>query len=214
MRTLNEVVDFEQGPHERARRLLPWYVTGQADAEECAEIDAHLTACAECRAELESEQALSRRVAGLVIDVERGWIAVRDRIEVSAASSRTAGRQKNFWNGSMAGWLLGGQAAAIAALVFVIMATPQGSTTPQYRALGAAEARSGGNMIAVFQPEAREEELRELMKAVGARLVDGPTSTGGYVLHVPEERLLESTEMMRADPRIVLAEPLESGGPT
>src|SRR4051812_33093068 len=45
-------------------RLLPWHVTGQLTADEAARVEAHVQACAECRAELEQQRELRAVLRG------------------------------------------------------------------------------------------------------------------------------------------------------
>jgi hypothetical protein len=47
-----------------------------------------------------------------------------------------------------------------------------------------------------------------LMLRVGARVVDGPTPTGVFVLEVPEERAAQALQVLRAEPAVRLAERL------
>ena len=80
---MNDIIPFQRDPHDRTLKLLPWLVSGRLDAEEQAEVEAHLETCPDCRDELEAERALGRQVAGLSFDVERGWERLRGRIEAA-----------------------------------------------------------------------------------------------------------------------------------
>ena len=64
-----------------------------------------------------------------------------------------------------------------------------------------------------FRPEASERELRQALQDSDARLVDGPTVTGAYLLHVPAAQQAEALRHLRAHAAVVLAESLETGSP-
>lgn len=54
-------------PHEQYAALLPSYVAGKLDEQECAEVETHLLHCADCRADLNLWQAL----AAEIVDADR-----------------------------------------------------------------------------------------------------------------------------------------------
>ena len=56
-----------------------------------------------------------------------------------------------------------------------------------------------------------QDTIRAALDETHARLVDGPTATGAFLLHVAEtdrDRILAS---LRGSPRVILAEPVDSG---
>lgn len=193
--------------HDELSELLPWFVTGQLSAEETARVEAHLEGCAACQAEVAFERRLTSEVARLPIDVERGWAQMRGRIEAND-DAPTARR-----GGGRATWLGWGLAAtfAIVAGVSWLPQTQTRAPAPEYAALGAAAAAdASGNVVVVFHPDTTERQLRAVLKAGEARIVDGPTAAGGYVLHVAEARKAAALRMLRSQDRVVLAEPIET----
>ena len=66
----------------------------------------------------------------------------------------------------------------------------------------------GGNVVVVFHPDTTERQMRETLKAGQARLVDGPTAAGGYVLAVPAAKRTAALAALRARENVVLAEPI------
>ena len=58
--------------HQQVQELLPWYCTGQIDAVDRAKVEAHLTDCMICQAELPLERRLTREVAALPLQLELG----------------------------------------------------------------------------------------------------------------------------------------------
>jgi hypothetical protein len=69
-------------------------------------------------------------------------------------------------------------------------------------------------VIVIFRPEASERNLRETLNASSARLIDGPTSAGTYVLHVPAAKRMVALARLRRDADIVLAEPIDAVPPS
>jgi len=60
----------------------------------------------------------------------------------------------------------------------------------------------------MFDPGVTESDMQQIMFRVGARVVDGPTHAGVFVLEVPEERAAQALQMLRAEPAVRLAERL------
>jgi putative zinc finger protein len=70
--------------HEHAAQLIPWLINGRLDAEEAANVRAHLVACPSCRADFESEQRLYDAVRSdglLVFSGEPSFQRLMARIE-------------------------------------------------------------------------------------------------------------------------------------
>lgn len=192
--------------HDELSELLPWYVTGRLDADEEAQVAAHVAGCAECQAEIAFQKRLEAEVARLPLDVERGWSQMRGRIEANDDAPPPAalrGRPRASW--------IGWGVAATFAVVAGVSWLPQ-TPGPEYRALGAARTAQDGNVVVVFHPDTTERQMRETLKAGEARLVDGPTAAGGYVLHVPGARRTAALATLRAQGNVVLAEPIDGAG--
>ena len=81
-----------------------------------------------------------------------------------------------------------------------------------YRALGEAPAAAAriGNVLVMFGPSTSEPGLRRALEASHARLVDGPTSTGAYILSVAPEQRAAALAILRAQPGVTLAEPIDA----
>ena len=186
--------------------LLPWYVTGQLDGAEQARVEAHLSGCAECQAEVRFQRRLEAEVARLPIDVEEGWSRMRKRLQADRPRRRIAGALRG-----RAAWLGWGVAAAVTlgagALLLPSLAPSQGAGA--YHALGAASQSAVGNVVVIFRPDATERQMRETLRASGARLVNGPTAADAYVLHVSPDRRQAALAILRERSDIVLAQPVD-----
>jgi outer membrane lipopolysaccharide assembly protein LptE/RlpB len=65
-----------------------------------------------------------------------------------------------------------------------------------------------GALVVVFDPNTPEIELRRVLREAGARVVDGPTASNAYVLHVPSNRQAQALQTLRAERAVALAEEL------
>jgi hypothetical protein len=149
-------------------------------------------------------------MATLPLEAASGWNELRRRVtapprqgpfrRAGGAIGRALARPGKF------GWLLAGQAALALSIAALIL--PDGNPGP-YRTLGAAAVERTGNVIVIFRPDTREEDLRRMLNAGRARLVDGPTGAGAYVLEVPAAERGSILAVLREQPNVVLAQPLD-----
>ncbi len=199
---MGRIIRLHDENHGELQRLLPWYVTGRLEAAEQAQVEAHLAECEECQEEIRFERALAEHVKDLPLDTDVSWRRMERLIK--AEPKRRAG-------GLAAGAAWGGWAVAACALITVgVMALPHGSPG-RYHALGAPQAVTPGNMVVIFRPETTERDVRAELKAVNARIVDGPTGADAYVLQTPPAGRPEALAKLRAEANIVLAEPVDPG---
>jgi hypothetical protein len=221
-----QIFPWPTDPHREVELLVPWYATDQLDEADRARLDRHLPECAVCRETLAQHRELARHLPAPgappgsppgSLNVETGWAAMQGSTAlpampgVAVPARATPGRRdtRMRWFGALA-------AAQIAALLVTgSILLPERPTSddsnPDYRALGAAPAATGGNLIVIFKPETSEALLRQTLRDSGARLVDGPTAANAYLLRVPEDRRDEQLAKLRAQPQVLLAEPIEPG---
>jgi anti-sigma factor RsiW len=213
------IIPLPGDPHRQAELLLPWYVTGRLDDAEQALLEAHLAACAECRAELATQRRVRSEFADLPVDAEHGWAMLRERVVQRSRPGALAGLLDSAlslgrdWRSSASWlhWAVAGQFAALI-LVFGVLTLPH-APDARYHVLGAAPASKSGDIVVVFRPDTSEQAFRETLKANNARLVDGPTSTDAYLLHVPLDQRPAALARLRGSARVVLAEAVDAGGP-
>ncbi|MEO8926343.1 MAG: zf-HC2 domain-containing protein [Caulobacteraceae bacterium] len=217
---MGRIVELHGDRHQEAQSLLPWYVTGQLDPSDQAQVEAHLLECPECQAELKTEHRLKSELADLPFEIEHGWTRLRGRLDERRADTapgvltwlgaarRDVGRR---WRAAAPGlgWALA--AAQIVVFLLVGVSTLPSSQPARYRTLGAAPAPATGNVVVIFRPDTSEADLRATLKASHARLVDGPTAADAYVLHVPAGERLSALARLREKADIELAEPIDAG---
>jgi len=206
---MGDIIRLQDELHARTQGLLPWYVNGTLDAAERAAVDAHLAQCEECTADVRREQALAVQIAELGIDTDHGWDKMRERMTRlpprASAPVRLLRRPVSF------GWVVGAQLAAAALILAVLLPNRQDNPAPTYHVLGAAPTARGGNLLVQFGPEVTTRQVQAALARVDARIVDGPTVTGAYVLHVTETGRPAALKQLRGTPGMVLAEPIDQG---
>jgi anti-sigma factor RsiW len=203
-----DIIRLRSDQHRQTQSLLPWYVSGALEPEEAEAVAAHLSECAECRAELEAEKTMAEQMASLP---DRGWAAIVSRLE-NAPQPMRRWPDALFSRRVPIGWAL---AAAAAGLVLAIgLGAPWAPRSPQpsrplYRTLSAEPSLAPGNVVVVFLPTTSEAELRGALRKSGARLVGGPTVSDAYVLHVDAAKRTDALAALRSDRHVVLAEPID-----
>lgn len=199
------VVRLPAAEHAELKELLPWYVTGRLEPAEHAQVEAHLAGCRRCRADAAFQRRLGAEVASLPLEVEHGWDQMRRQIENETQGPLRRILRRLTGSG---GWWVAGAALAAATMAIVVLPPAPGA---EYRALSAPAAQPVGEVVVIFRPDATERQMREALKAAGARVVDGPTSTDAFVLDVPDGRRDAALASLRRSGAITLAEPLDGG---
>jgi hypothetical protein len=225
------IVNIETSTHQTVQELLPWFVLDKLDEGESDMVREHLAACAQCRADVDWQRKLRAVEPEMATspDVNGAWMRMQDRLD--AAPSRQASPARGNSGASLASsiaaairrlvpergtwmpWALAAQFAVIAGMA-VMVAHLDGESdayrTASFHALGTPNNASG-NIMVMFRPDASEQELRTLLQASGARVVDGPTATGVYLLNVDDVRVAATVKSLRTQHAVTLVEPLVSG---
>lgn len=207
----------DKNTHEQVQELLPRFVNQALTGEQLAMASAHVQGCADCRQDAEWQRSLLAAAPAVPpgLDMERALARMMPRLEPRPVAAPAAGsplqrlRERWFGNGWMP-WALAGQGVLIAVLAMQTLAPQRGEA--EYRVLGAEPAPAHGNMVVAFKPDATLADMQRLMQANGARMIDGPTVTGAYVLEVDGARQAQVAAAFKADPAVLLAEPLAAGG--
>jgi anti-sigma factor RsiW len=180
--------------HRQAQALLPWYVTGQLEPDEAQRIKAHLDACPVCRVELAAERRLREAIVSAPVEAREGRAPPpRGRVAVGA-------------------WAAAAIAASVAmAAVASLWAPRLPAPHAVYRTLSDPIAPPTGGLVVVFDPTCPEGQMSSALARAHARIVDGPTAQGAYVLRVPPGAREAALAALRRSPGVRLAQSL--GGP-
>ncbi|NUR11229.1 MAG: hypothetical protein HOQ20_05190 [Bradyrhizobium sp.] len=192
--------------HDEAEDLLPWYATGQLDADDRLLVEQHLSSCEECRAQLIVERRLVREFRGIEPQLDAGWARLRGRIEPPPR------RRRAF---AAPAWKLVRQpaVAALAAAQFAFLVFGAGIllwlSRPTYQALGSSPAPPAADVIVMFRADATIDDVKSTLRAANASIVEGPTDADAYLLHVPERQRERTLARLRADDDVQMAEPID-----
>jgi anti-sigma-K factor RskA len=204
-----EQIDRELKSHQDAEELLPWYASGQLAADEQALVERHLASCAECRAQLGFDRRMIDEFAAMSPEVDSGWARLRQRIEPRQSFARKIALDAEaLWQSLRRPPVA---ALAVAQLAFVVVAASVllSLSRPSYHALGSAPAPASANVIVIFRADTTESQLRGLLRANGASLVGGPTSTNAYLLRVPASSREKALANLQADAHVSMAQPID-----
>jgi anti-sigma factor RsiW len=202
------ILPLDSAEHRSAQDLLPWFVNGTLSAAEASSVARHLAHCERCQKDAaeQAELKASASAAEPCGDVDRGWAMLRSRIEAfpRAPAREAEGPTAAPWRR----WLpltVAIQGVFIVALLLVLVGGPL--RDERYRALGAPVAVEA-NAVAVFRSEATNEQMRDALHVVGARIVGGPTVTDAYLLRVTNATP-EVLARLRAQPGVQSVEALQ-----
>lgn len=207
--------------HQAMQDLLPWYAAGSLQDAEAARVQEHLRNCAACREDLAWQRKLLETEAPLPagLDPERALARLMPRLDTAppepASPALPLARLPGLlltWlrtHAGWQGWALAGQFAVIC--VLAVLAMPR-NDTPAYQALGRGQAATP-DVLVVFKPEARMQDVQDILQAQGASIVGGPTVTGAYMLDVDAGRHGALLAALRAHPSVELAESLAGSQP-
>lgn len=205
----NHVAKPQPVTHETAQELLPRLLAGTLDSAELAKIQSHLQTCPQCQAELEWQRKLRAAAPApdAAFDADRALAKLLPRLgpQESRIGVLERWREAVAANSAWLRWTALAQLAAIGAMA--VMLARLDSNPGDYRALGAAP-RATGDAVVMFKPETTEKEMRRILQASGARVVDGPTVTDAYVLALPAAQAPAALARLRAERAVTLAQAL------
>ena len=220
-----KLLQFGGSAHDEALRLLPWRLNGTLEADERAFVDAHVQGCRHCQAELEALRRVQAACERTDDEALPPPAFARLRARIAAGEPRSAAPWRARLSRVAGGWRqaprwLRGAVAAQAALLLVFVAAwwlqaPPAAPPPAYRTLGdgvaAAAAPGEVRLLLVFAPDTDQGTTRRLLRASGARIVDGPSDAGAYVVAVDARRAAAARDALRAAGGVQLVEVLEPG---
>lgn len=217
------IVDLLSSPHLAAEAMLPWLLNDTLPASERREVEAHLQSCAQCRGELARQREMMALYAATpgeqppadsAAAFARLLPRLRDDCERPAAraSRPERGAQGARWWPLAFALQLGVIAALGAALWLQVTTAARNDTPAVYRGLAGPAQREAGDALVVFDPKASEADMRRALQRAGARIVDGPTATGAYVVRFDRDAAHPALTALQADSAVMRAETLAAEG--
>ncbi|MGH8041371.1 MAG: zf-HC2 domain-containing protein [Rudaea sp.] len=212
------IVNLESPAHQNAQDLLPWFVMGTLEEDERRRVDEHVRACPACQRDVQWHRNLhaadAEPVAGYDVDRAFAAISARLRKPQAVAWPRRYWRVLHYrWRAPppWAGWALAVQAVLVLGLAGALLSRSSKFTAdrlPAYHALGQTEA-ANARLVVVFAPQTSEADMRRILLANSARIVDGPTAADAYILAVAPERIDQTMQKLRAEPSVLLIQSLQ-----
>ncbi|MGH8592913.1 MAG: zf-HC2 domain-containing protein [Gammaproteobacteria bacterium] len=219
---------FPHTAHHDVWLLLPWYVNGTLEGRELDLVQQHLQVCITCRKELAVQQRLAETIRNskiIALSPQIAFSRLRERIGSGAQSlkAQTRGwrslhrRCSDGWARLSRGSLPRRAAIALSLPVLLIIGLVLSArlwlapvnVEPKYHTLanpGSLPAPKENEIRVVFAETVNQEQIEQLVLAVDAQIVDGPSSVGAYTLRVGHN-LSAAVERLRRDPRVLFAEP-------
>ena len=226
------VLSFAGSEHAETQRLLPWFVTGTLAGDDLIRVQDHLDECVRCQHDADELRewaaTLSRKANApdqlMQADaLARGLARLRPRLHAQVHERpRLRTTLTADWQRAPT-WLRWTAVAQAAVLVLAAGGLVSSWVTggqrddrqpgAAYRTLSDAPvpARDSSihRLVVVFDPHAETSRVQALLQANQARIVDGPSETGAYVLAVPAARAASARATLRAAPEVRLAESLD-----
>lgn len=208
-----QVLKLDDPIHQGAESLLPWFVNGTLYGEELARVQRHLGECARCQREAEwlREVQTAYRETEFAPDALQSFNRLRTELDkrslvvgIGQLWRRHVGR---YWKRAetWAKWTIVLQFALLLGVTALVVA---GRQDAPYRTLGAAPTAPEGNVVVVFDPATPEAQLRRILQAVDARIVNGPTGNAAYVLRVSVAQEEHALQTLHAEHAVLLAQRL------
>jgi hypothetical protein len=195
--------------HERVWSTLPWLVNGTLSVVEQQRVERHSSTCLVCRREVLALGALREAMASRTLEpkCETALVRLHERIDNDAA-------------GRIFPWAAAAVLAVVTGLVGLaainIGLIPLRDQDNAYSTLGARSIELDDDTVAkariVFEHDVTERQLRELLLAFDAELIDGPTPRGAYTIGMPRvtrsEELQAVVASLRQSKRVIFVEPV------
>jgi anti-sigma factor RsiW len=207
--------------HQETWERLPWYVNGTLRNDEVLLVEGHLSNCVTCRSELNELRQIGRLVHGsedYLPSPSRGLKNILTRIDAAQPATRVS-RSRFQALVKRTPWMLrvtvAGQAALILLLLGVLIGVPRGGPEPGYRTLSEPETVSVTPAVVlrvVFDEDAREIEIRELLHQLGGQIVKGPSPRGVYTLEAETSDPAFALNELRSKPIVSFAEWIREDG--
>ncbi len=194
--------------HRDVTALLPWYVNGTLEALERARVDEHLGQCVACRHELEEQRAVGALVRSDTVAPALAHALERIHAQIDALRPAPAANARRPWwqRPALIAPLVGAQFAVIVVLLLVMLQPPP--PAPFHTLSNAPPVTTSGDaVVVVFDDAVPQQRVRELLRGLDARIVDGPNSRGAFTLELPPDHQPDALARLRAAPEVRFAQP-------
>ena len=188
--------------HREVDLLLPWYVNGTLSVEEAQRVERHLVLCTSCQKEMETLRGIQSAVirsseevpepSPRAIDRVLNRIAAEERLRQVERSVR----REAFWDRVRSYFvapLFGLRPVPVLALLLIVVQfgviawlLSREYLDTGYRTLSLPEVQVSPKprVIMIFQEEASQKAIQDLLLSLQGSIVKGPTSQGAYIVEI------------------------------
>ena len=206
--------------HDEAIELLAWLASGSLDADERDAVRSHAASCVICRRELAELEALRVCIAVDAAaapvpapDMRRINARIDDHLERTAWPQRSLASLRQLFASP---WRVAFALQTLMLLVIAVVWLTPPPSEPAFRTLTDPESLPSGHYLrVVFDPTLADDEIGALLEASGLTLAGGPSDRGVMTLRFDdasgEDERNDAIDKLRADDRILFAQPVEGG---
>jgi anti-sigma factor RsiW len=211
--------------HAEAWALLPWLANGRLEAGDREWVDAHMTGCAECRAELAAQRKVAMEMAragaapASANDEQKSFDKLWARIDavesspVTPANESTAARRPAS---RTVRWLAAAVVVQAIGLGVLGFSAGRGSTPAgDYVTVADVQPRVDAPAVrVVFAPQASIENINTLLTHQGLTLVAGPGIQGNFTAVLSADAVASGASadsvarVISKDPNVSFAQPV------
>jgi hypothetical protein len=220
--------------HAEAWALLPWLATGRIESGDREWVETHVSACAECRAELAAQRMIATQVqrdgaaspAPTASDEQRSFNTLWARIEASESAAAPTAKVANATGSPRSSrtvrWLAAAvvvQAIGLGALGFALNGdrSGDGGRPDDFVTVTNVDPAANANAPSVrlvFAPDTSIATINTLLSHQGLTIVAGPGREGNFTAQLSADAVASGASadsvaaVMSKDPNVSLAEPV------
>lgn len=191
------------------RELIPMYVKGLLTASQHEELEKALTVCPEFETEVIEWLEIKKAYGFIEKELPLPSSRIYSKIAETIDKEKGLGFSR-FLHGKFK-IAPGFSLALIAAqfLIIITLAMHMAGLKPEYRTLSAPAIKTDMpvKINIVFAENVSEAEIRKLLLQVNARIIDGPYSSGLYIIGLPsEDKAKAALKTLKKDSIVTMVE--------
>ncbi len=187
--------------HDELRELIPLYLNGRLSEKERQEFEDAVNSYPELKRELMEFTEIKDSYKDIEYEIPQPSDTIYKRIvsNVKSGTEVSAFKRKGYLEqiqGFLKGLFLsprvswGVVAVQVVIILFMLVRLPEGD---KFRTLTSEYALKGEEIRinVVFEEDAREREIREVLNKIGAFLIGGPSAEGLYIIQIKDNQDIE-----------------------
>ena len=212
--------------HAEAWALLPWLANGRIDADDREWVEAHVSGCAECRAELASQRLVATQMSRAdesppANEEQKSFNKLWARIEAAETATLPVTGTQGVGGGARTSrtvrWLAAAvivQAVGLGVLGFSSV-RDDAASTDRFVTVSEVQARLNAPAVRiVFTPQASIDTINTLLTHQGLSIVSGPGDRGNFTAVLSPDAVASGASaesvarVISKDPNVSFAQPV------